>query len=90
MGVATEGGEILDALKKHLFYGKPLDEVNLVEEVGDTLYYLAIVCDELGVSFTDAANKVIQKLKARYGDEFSEGRAIERDLDTERKVLESA
>jgi len=29
----------------------------------------------------------IQKLKARYGDKFSSERAINRDLETERKIL---
>ena len=32
MGLSTEAGEFLDALKKHIFYGKELDRVNLAEE----------------------------------------------------------
>lgn len=41
MGVTGEMGEIIDALKKHYIYGKPLDQANLVEELGDCCWYLA-------------------------------------------------
>ena len=48
IGLATESGEFLDALKKAIFYGKELDRVNLQEEIGDLLWYCAIALDELG------------------------------------------
>ena len=35
MGCATEAGELLDSVKKHIFYGRELDTVNLQEEIGD-------------------------------------------------------
>lgn len=88
IGVATEGGEILDALKKHIFYGKPLDEVNLKEEVGDLLWYIAIICDELNTSFDEIMSTNIEKLRARYGGKFSEVKALNRNLQTERAILE--
>ena len=34
IGLATESGEFLDALKKHLFYGKELDKINLGRRLG--------------------------------------------------------
>lgn len=40
-GVITEIGEIVDAHKKHLAYGKTFDSVNEQEELGDTWWYLA-------------------------------------------------
>ena len=42
LGLHTEGGELADALKRHLFYGKPLDPVNIAEEIGDVFWYLAV------------------------------------------------
>lgn len=39
-GLVTETGEIFDAYKKHMIYGKPLDTVNVLEEVGDLMWYL--------------------------------------------------
>ncbi len=88
IGLSTEAGEFLDALKKHIFYGKELDRVNLAEEMGDLFWYLAIVSDELGVEMSDVMERNIEKLKARYGEKFSEEKAENRDLETERKILE--
>lgn len=88
IGLSTEAGEFLDALKKHIFYGKELDRVNLAEEMGDLFWYMAIISDELGVEFSDVMNRNITKLKARYGEKFSESAAENRDLDKERAILE--
>ncbi len=88
IGLSTEAGEFLDALKKHIFYGKDLDKVNLAEEMGDLFWYMAIVADELGFEFEEVMNRNITKLKARYGEKFSEEKAEKRDLETERKILE--
>ena len=41
LGVVGEMGEIVDQLKKAYIYGKPLDQVNIVEEVGDVAWYVA-------------------------------------------------
>jgi len=87
-GIATEAGELLDAMKKHIFYGKDIDTVNIVEEIGDLMWYSAIILDELGVEFEEVMEKNIKKLQARYGEKFSESRANTRDLDTERNILE--
>ena len=89
IGLSTEAGEFLDALKKHIFYGKELDRVNMAEELGDLFWYMAIVADELGVEFESVMEKNIAKLKARYGDKFSESRAENRDLETERDILDT-
>lgn len=89
IGLCTESGEIQDQLKKAIFYGKPLDKVNLAEELGDVFWYMAIMSDALGVSFAEIMAKNIAKLKARYGDKFTENAALHRDIPAERKILES-
>jgi NTP pyrophosphatase (non-canonical NTP hydrolase) len=48
MGLVTETAEFLDAFKKHIFYGKPLDKVHLLEEIGDMMWYVAILCATKG------------------------------------------
>ena len=88
IGLATESGEFLDALKKHIFYGKDLDTVNLSEEMGDLFWYCALIADELGVDFSQVMETNIAKLKARYGEKFSEDKAQKRDLGVERQILE--
>lgn len=89
IGLASEAGEVLDALKKHVFYGAELDRVNLSEEVGDIFWHCALIADELGVSFSDIMETNIAKLKLRYGDKFTEEAANNRDLEAEREVLEN-
>jgi NTP pyrophosphatase (non-canonical NTP hydrolase) len=88
MGVATEAGELLDAIKKALFYGKELDTVNFSEEMFDVMWYLAIGVHELRTSFEEGMDVNIAKLKARYGEKFDAARALKRDLKTERGILE--
>lgn len=89
VGLVTESGELLDALKKAMFYGKELDITNVKEEAGDMLWYLAILFDAIGTDFETEQKRVIAKLKARFPDKFDEVAVANRDLDAERKVLET-
>ncbi len=88
MGVASEAGELLSPLKAHIFYGRELDKVHLKEEMGDIFWFLAIACNALDLDFEDVWEANIAKLKARYGEKFSEHCANNRNLKKERKVLE--
>lgn len=88
IGMATETGEFLDMLKKHLYYGKTLDKVNLAEELGDLCWYIAIAMDVLDIDFNDVLETNIKKLAARYPEKFTEFHAENRDLDSERQILE--
>lgn len=49
MGSVTEVGELIDAYKRSVFYKKPLDLVNLTEEVGDVFWYIALGVNALGI-----------------------------------------
>ena len=89
MGLATEAGEFVDQLKKHIFYGKELDLVNLGEEIGDTEWYCAVGADALNQRLSHILFQNIAKLEARFPEKFTEEEANSRDLDRERKVLES-
>jgi hypothetical protein len=53
------------------------------------MWYLAILADDLGVSFEQMWEKNINKLKKRYPDKYSHDKALNRDTDAERKILES-
>jgi NTP pyrophosphatase (non-canonical NTP hydrolase) len=88
LGIGSEAGELQDALKKYVAYGKPLDLVNLKEEVGDLLWYIARICDTAGFSIEDAMETNIAKLKARYGHKWTQQAALNRDLEKEREILE--
>jgi len=88
IGICTEGGELLDALKKHIYYGKELDKVNIIEEIGDVLWYIALICNALGISLEEVMQKNIEKLQIRYPEHFSEENALFRNLEKERNILE--
>lgn len=87
-GVATEAGELMDIFKRFRFYGKPVDWVHVKEEVGDVLWYLALVCESAGIGLEEAARANIEKLRVRYPEKFDAQAALKRDLDAERKTLE--
>lgn len=88
IGKVTEAAEALDNLKKHIFYGKPIDEVNLIEEQGDGHWYDAILYDALGADPEETLQKNIAKLMVRYPHKFESEQALTRDLEAERKTLE--
>jgi NTP pyrophosphatase (non-canonical NTP hydrolase) len=87
IGVITEGGELLDAIKKHVYYGKPLDVVNLREEIGDVMWYLALLCRATNTDLSAVASTNIDKLRARFPDKFDPSKALNRNLDAEREIL---
>ena len=88
IGLSTEANEILDALKKHFQYGKPLDTVNIKEEISDCLWFISGLLRHYNWTFEEVMETNINKLKARYGTKFSEAAALNRDLESERKILE--
>lgn len=79
MGLNGEAGETIDIVKKHLFQGHELNKTEIVEELGDILWYIALTADTLGVSLTTVAEFNINKLRKRYPDGFSAKDSIYRD-----------
>lgn len=59
LGFCGEMGEILDGFKKNLAYGKPLDMVNMAEEIGDVAWYVVNILPDLGLSMR-AADEIFQ------------------------------
>lgn len=78
MGLATEAGECLDALKKSMFYGTDFDLVNLKEEVGDVMWYVAQICRSEGWDLEEVMQENIDKLKLRYPHNWNQQDAIKR------------
>lgn len=89
MGCVTEAGELMDQLKKHIVYGKPLDEVNFQEELGDMLWYIQLACLVMGITVDDLYLQNMRKLRVRYGDRFDFDKVLDRDLAAERMALEA-
>lgn len=87
IGVCTEAGEILDSLKKTIFYNRPVDETNLKEEIGDCLFYLELMCQALGTTLVIELERNFSKLNVRYKDGFSTEAATNRNLEAEKEAL---
>lgn len=89
MGISDEAGEFSSAVKRAVYYGKPLDRVNAIEELGDLLWYINLAAKTLGVNLDLVMAANLRKLRTRYGVRFTEAQAHERDRNAERKALES-
>lgn len=87
-GLATESAELMDAVKKTLFYGKELDIPNIKEEIGDLAYYLFLILDAIEADWDEILTTNVSKLEARFPDKFTSEKAINRDLQKERAILE--
>lgn len=83
MGLDTESGEIMDSMKRHIIYGSDLNVVNIREELGDIMWYVALICDELGLTIEQICEDNIAKLRKRYPDKFSRELAEKRDVANE-------
>ncbi|WII71740.1 nucleoside triphosphate pyrophosphohydrolase family protein [Bdellovibrio sp. 22V] len=68
VGIGGEAGELLDCVKKHVYYDKPLDVKNILEEAGDVLFYLKAMLMLIGMDITDVEAYNFKKLSARYPD----------------------
>lgn len=78
LGISGEAGELLDAVKKTFIYNKPLDVVNAKEELGDLLWYIALACRTLNVTFEEIMQMNIDKLSKRYPEKYTDIDAIAR------------
>lgn len=87
VGIATEATELLEALFDMLS-GKKLDTVNLVEEIGDLMWYMSLLLRKVDSNFEQAGAINIEKLYKRFPHKFSGSDAINRDTVSERKLLE--
>lgn len=72
LGVAGEGGEVADEVKKVVFHGKTLDRAKLIKEMGDTLWYLARLSAKLGTTLEEVALLNAMKLQKRYPNGYSD------------------
>jgi hypothetical protein len=90
LGCVTESAEMAEHIRDVLAGAKPLDQVNLVEEIGDQLWYIAMGLRRLGSDFGAAFASNIAKLRKRFPDKFTEDAAVNRDLAGERAVLEES
>lgn len=89
LGIRSECCELSQAICTAILDNTEVDKVNLGEELGDMLWYIALAARAIGTDFETLMQKNIEKLKVRFPDKFTEENAVERDLFSEREVLEN-
>ena len=74
IGLASEGGEFSEIVKKMAFQGKPYNEENrfhMKRELGDIIWYWINACRALDYDPNDIIAENVKKLEARYpGGQF--------------------
>ena len=70
-GITGEAGEIIDTVKKHCIYNKPLDTENLIEELGDMEYFLEGLRAATGITREQTLAHNIAKMNKRYPAGYS-------------------
>ncbi|MBP3905770.1 MAG: nucleoside triphosphate pyrophosphohydrolase family protein [Peptostreptococcaceae bacterium] len=78
MGLAGEIGEVIDIMKKHIYQGKELDITDVIEEVGDVLWYIANFCNVNNITMDECMESNIKKLRERFPNGFTIKDANER------------
>lgn len=79
LGLSGEVGEFNDNVKKMLFHSKSFDERQLKRELGDVLWYVALICNTFHWELDEIARTNIHKLESRYPDGFDVMRANNRE-----------
>lgn len=69
IGLASEGGEFNEIIKKCVFQGKPLDDdtvFHMKRELGDIIWYWINACRALGLDPNEVVAENVHKLESRY------------------------
>lgn len=65
LGLVGESGEIAEKVKKSLRGDAPLDATALLLELGDPLWYIAKLADDLGFTLQQVVEANVAKLSSR-------------------------
>jgi NTP pyrophosphatase (non-canonical NTP hydrolase) len=78
MGIVGEAGELAS-----LVADPESERMQFIDEAGDILWYLALLFDQLGVTFEEVQDRNIAKLTERYPAKFTTEQAINRNVEKE-------
>lgn len=66
LGLGGEAGEVLEPIKKFLRDGRTIVREELLEELGDVLYYVTRIAAWFGFTLQDVIDRNVTKLSARH------------------------
>lgn len=79
LGLAGEAGEVSDLIKKGIFHEKGIDREHLEKELGDVMWYIALICHTCSFDLDEIMQMNIDKLKVRYPEGFDVVKANNRE-----------
>jgi len=79
LGISGEAGDIASCIKKTFAHKKDVRE-GIKENIGDMMWYTAMICNYFGWDMQDILNQNITKLKERYGDKGFNYDSVNRDM----------
>lgn len=71
LGIAGEAGDVASCIKKTFAHGND-QKVGIRENIGDTLWYAAMICNFFGWNLQDILEENIQKLSQRFPKGFTQ------------------
>lgn len=88
LGLAGEAGELVSEYKKYLRDGEAhhLFNERVSEELGDLLWYIAVVASRCGLSLSEVAASNIQKVRQRWTMPASSQVALDADLPADEQL----
>jgi NTP pyrophosphatase (non-canonical NTP hydrolase) len=80
LGLTGEAGEVADIIKKYVFHGHNIRLPELIKELGDVCWYIALISSALGVDLEVILRENVKKLNDRYPEGFSSEASINRSV----------
>lgn len=87
LGLSDEAGEFASAIKATLVYNKGMDLINLVEELGDAMWFISLAADTLEVPLAVVMEANVAKLQVRYSEGYTDAKAQNRVKELEREAI---
>ena len=70
LGIAGEAGDVASCIKKTFVQKNEFVKDGIKGNIGDMIWYAAMICSCFGWKLSDCLRKNVDKLKARYPDGF--------------------
>ncbi len=78
LGIAGEAGDVASCIKKTFAHGND-QTAGIKENLGDTMWYMATICNYFGWDLKDVLNENLEKLSKRYAKGFTKEEAARKN-----------
>ena len=80
LGISSEAGDVASCIKKTFAHGND-QKSGIRENVGDTFWYMAAICNFFGWDIEEIIGENMEKLKKRYPQGFTTQKAKRKMVD---------